>query len=88
MFLHDTRHVPSYYAASCDVAPPRPALQERLEVDVAIVGAGFTGLYTAIRLARAGKKGGHRGSQPGRLGGIGTQWRATHSGLFLRHAAI
>lgn len=56
MFLHDSRHVPSYYAASCGVAPPRPALQERLDVDVAIVGAGFTGLYTALRLARAGKK--------------------------------
>jgi glycine/D-amino acid oxidase-like deaminating enzyme len=56
MFLHDSHHVPSYYAASCEVAPARPALQERLEVDVAIVGAGFAGLYTAIRLARAGKK--------------------------------
>ena len=29
---------------------PRPALREPIEADVAIVGAGFTGLWTAIRL--------------------------------------
>lgn len=56
MFLHDTRHVPSYYAASCDIPPQRAPLRDGLDVDVAIVGGGFTGLYTAIRLARAGKK--------------------------------
>lgn len=56
MFLHATDHVPSYYAASVPPAAPLPPLQQRLDVDVAIVGAGFTGLYTAIRLARAGQK--------------------------------
>ena len=30
---------------------PRPALRGALRADVAIVGAGFTGLWTAIRLA-------------------------------------
>src|SRR3990167_3449049 len=29
---------------------PRPALQGRLEVDVAIIGAGYTGLWTAYYL--------------------------------------
>ncbi len=33
--------------------PPRPALTEDLDVDVCIVGAGFTGLWTAHSLARA-----------------------------------
>ena len=32
---------------------PRPALDRDLEVDVAIVGAGFTGLWTAYYLAKA-----------------------------------
>src|ERR1700759_4927247 len=33
--------------------PPRPALTEDLDVDVCIVGAGFTGLWTAHALASA-----------------------------------
>jgi glycine/D-amino acid oxidase-like deaminating enzyme len=33
--------------------PPRPALTEDLQVDVCVVGAGFTGLWTALSLARA-----------------------------------
>ncbi|HTW13495.1 MAG TPA: FAD-dependent oxidoreductase, partial [Nocardioides sp.] len=33
--------------------PPRPALTEDLDVDVCIVGAGFTGLWTAHSLAVA-----------------------------------
>ena len=32
--------------------PPRPALTQDLEVDVCIVGAGFTGLWTAHSLIR------------------------------------
>src|SRR4051794_19912440 len=32
---------------------PRPALQDDVEADVAIVGAGLTGLWTAYYLARA-----------------------------------
>src|SRR4051794_13500626 len=32
---------------------PRPALQDDVEADVAIVGAGYTGLWTAYYLSRA-----------------------------------
>ena len=32
---------------------PRPGLPGRLDVDVAIVGAGYTGLWTAYYLRRA-----------------------------------
>jgi glycine/D-amino acid oxidase-like deaminating enzyme len=35
------------------VRPPRPSLQGDATADVAIVGAGFTGLWTALHLAQA-----------------------------------
>jgi choline dehydrogenase-like flavoprotein len=44
----------SYWFDSLGTEPePRPALPGDLEVDVAIVGAGFTGLWTAYYLAIA-----------------------------------
>ncbi len=51
-----TQHppVPSYYAASANRAPIRPALQGHIEADVCVVGAGYTGLSTALFLAEAG----------------------------------
>ena len=56
MFDSSSEHIASYYAASSlDLQIKRPSLQENLNVDVLIVGAGFTGLYTALRLAAAGK---------------------------------
>lgn len=44
----------SYYAASAHAAPPRPALAEAITPDIAIVGAGFTGLSAGITLAERG----------------------------------
>ncbi|MGB1951292.1 MAG: NAD(P)/FAD-dependent oxidoreductase [Marinobacter sp.] len=51
-----TQHppVPSYYAVSANRAPIRPALQGHIEADVCVVGAGYTGLSTALFLAEAG----------------------------------
>lgn len=46
--------VPSYYAASANRAPARPALQGTCRADVCVVGAGYTGLSTALFLAEAG----------------------------------
>ncbi|WP_328189459.1 NAD(P)/FAD-dependent oxidoreductase [Marinobacter sp. OP 3.4] len=46
--------VPSYYAASANPAPQRPPFQGRIEADVCVVGAGYTGLSTALFLAEAG----------------------------------
>lgn len=47
----------SYYAASAlQPFASRPPLQDTVDCDVCIVGAGFTGLYTALRLAEAGRK--------------------------------
>ena len=47
-------HVNSYYAATAHPGPVYPSLRENLDVDVAIVGAGFTGINTAIELADRG----------------------------------
>jgi glycine/D-amino acid oxidase-like deaminating enzyme len=43
----------SFWEASLDPPPPRPALTGPLDIDVCIVGAGYTGLWTAWALARA-----------------------------------
>jgi gamma-glutamylputrescine oxidase len=47
-------HVPSWYAATATPSPELPALRGAERADVAILGAGFTGLSTAIELADAG----------------------------------
>jgi len=50
----DTEALPSLWAAT---APPAPALERlvgRRIVDVAVIGAGYTGLSTALHLASAG----------------------------------
>lgn len=47
-------HVESWYAATARPAPEYPELSESLEADVCIVGAGYTGLHTAIELAQRG----------------------------------
>ncbi len=49
-------HAPSLYAATANPAPVRPALSGAVEVDVCIVGAGYTGLSSAIALAESGMK--------------------------------
>ncbi|WP_367172354.1 NAD(P)/FAD-dependent oxidoreductase, partial [Aquabacterium sp.] len=49
-------HAPSYYAASGLPQPDRPALQGSVEADVCVIGAGYTGLSSALHLAEAGFK--------------------------------
>ena len=44
----------SWYAATRDAAPDRPALNGRVKADVAVVGGGFAGLHTARLLAMRG----------------------------------
>lgn len=46
--------VPSLWAATAPAAAATPALEESIKVDVAIVGAGYTGLSTALHLAERG----------------------------------
>ena len=45
---------PSLWTATARPAALTPALSENKQVDVAIVGAGYTGLVTALRLAESG----------------------------------
>lgn len=47
---------PSYYAASANGAPARPHLQETLETDICVIGAGYTGLSSALHLLEQGFK--------------------------------
>jgi gamma-glutamylputrescine oxidase len=46
--------LPTAYELGIDALPAQPRLQGRERVDVAILGAGFTGLSAAIELAQAG----------------------------------
>jgi gamma-glutamylputrescine oxidase len=48
-------HAPSYYAATAPERSARPALAEPVRADVAVIGAGFTGLNAALTLAEAGR---------------------------------
>lgn len=50
------QHAPSWYADSVPPAPIRPAMAGDISADVAILGAGFTGLWAALTLARAGRR--------------------------------
>ena len=56
LFSNDTRgaYPPSLYGDQVGRAPARPALRGEVRADVAIVGAGYTGLSAALHLARAG----------------------------------
>lgn len=50
----ETQHTTSYYAASANPSPARPALQGSSETDVCVIGAGFTGISAALHLAEQG----------------------------------
>ena len=43
------------WEATAPPAPPAPPLRARVEVDVAVIGAGYTGLSAALHLAQAGR---------------------------------
>jgi len=51
-----TPHTTSYYAASANPSPERPPLQGDHQIDICVVGAGFSGLSTALHLAEKGYK--------------------------------
>ncbi len=54
--VHSEQHAPSYYAATATRQTDYPTLSGSVQVDVCIVGGGFTGLNSAIELAERGYK--------------------------------
>jgi len=58
LYRNDRRgeHAPSWYAASLPPEVDRPALSGAIRADVVILGAGYTGLWAALTLARAGRR--------------------------------
>lgn len=57
MFTQSDQHVASYYAGTYPAPIPlRPGLSSREDADVLVIGAGFSGLHTALRLSLAGKR--------------------------------
>jgi gamma-glutamylputrescine oxidase len=47
-------HVASWYAATANPSPERPALEGEVDCDVCVVGAGFTGISSALHLVEQG----------------------------------
>jgi gamma-glutamylputrescine oxidase len=52
--MTNTPYPQSYYAASANPVPARPHLQEQIDTDVCIIGAGYTGLSSALFLLEHG----------------------------------
>lgn len=52
--MSHTPYPDSYYAASANPAPARPALAGAHDTDVCVIGAGYTGLSTALFLLEQG----------------------------------
>ncbi|WP_458791043.1 NAD(P)/FAD-dependent oxidoreductase [Yoonia sp. MH D7] len=55
-YAGDGSHTTSYYAASANPSPERPALAGNVAIDICVVGAGYSGLSTALHLAEKGYK--------------------------------
>ncbi|PUB10175.1 NAD(P)/FAD-dependent oxidoreductase [Yoonia sediminilitoris] len=51
-----TAHTQSYYAASANPSPARPALEGDQQIDICIVGAGYSGLSAGLHLVEQGYK--------------------------------
>jgi glycine/D-amino acid oxidase-like deaminating enzyme len=57
MFRSSPQYIDSYYSATTrHLQVTRPQLDDHMDADVCVVGAGFFGLYTALELAKAGKR--------------------------------
>ncbi|WP_150571587.1 NAD(P)/FAD-dependent oxidoreductase, partial [Pseudomonas fluorescens] len=54
--MANTPYPQSYYAASANPVPPRPALLGEVETDICVIGAGYTGLSSALFLLENGFK--------------------------------
>ncbi|MFT5893567.1 MAG: gamma-glutamylputrescine oxidase [bacterium] len=48
-------HTTSYYAASANKSPERESLNDSIDVDVCVIGGGFSGLSAALHLTAQGR---------------------------------
>jgi len=55
-YANNGEHVGSYYAASANSTPTRPELIGDQHIDIGVIGAGFSGLSSALHLAEKGYK--------------------------------
>lgn len=55
-YAGDGNHTTSYYAASANPSPERAELSGSNDVDICVIGAGYSGLSTALHLAEKGYK--------------------------------
>ncbi len=55
-YAGDGQHTDSYYAASANPSPQRPPLTGEHDTEICVVGAGYSGLSTALHLAEKGHK--------------------------------
>jgi len=55
-YAGDGSHTASYYAASANLSPKRPELVGNVEIDICIIGAGYSGLSTGLHLMEKGYK--------------------------------
>jgi len=85
---------PSYYAATADIPPERPSLDGDTTADLAVIGAGYTGLSAALHAAQKGLSvvviDAHRVGfgASGRNGGqVGTGWNKDQMWLEARLGA-
>lgn len=52
--MPDVQHTASYYAATRNDTAARHSLHEKIKTDICVIGAGFTGISSALHLAEAG----------------------------------
>lgn len=76
------------WEASAPAAPPTGPLTEHLSVDVAIVGAGYTGSSAALHVAQAGASTAVLEAVDIGFGGSGRNVGLVNAGLWLRPSAI
>ena len=76
------------WGASAPAAPAQPALDQHIEVDVVIVGGGFTGLSAALHLQQKGARTAVLEAQEVGFGGSGRNVGLVNAGMWVMPSAL